>query len=80
MCADAYDAEPAREPSPTPAPPLVVLICHSPSETLHISSPQPAHPLSMGGFRPVHGGHSGALFRRAHVFHVVVTRMVTPDG
>src|ERR1700746_5339 len=61
-CADAYDAEPAREPSPTPAPPRVVLICHSTLATLHISSPgQPHHPVSMGGFRPVHGGHSGGL-------------------
>ena len=36
-CADAYDAESA--PSPTPAPRLAVLICHSPLATLHISSP-----------------------------------------
>jgi hypothetical protein len=60
MCADAYDAEPAREPSPTPAPRLVVLICHSTLATL-MSAQQP-HPLSIGGFRPVHGSHSGGFF------------------
>jgi hypothetical protein len=49
MCADAYDAEPAREPSPTPAPRLVVLICHSTLlATSHVCPSSPILCLSMG--------------------------------
>jgi hypothetical protein len=49
MCADAYDAEPAREPSPTPAPRLVVLICHSTLlATSHVCPSSSILCLSMG--------------------------------
>jgi hypothetical protein len=62
MCADAYDAEPAREPSPTPAPRFVVLICHSTLLATSHVCPSSPNPLSIDGFRPVQGGHSGGLF------------------